>query len=108
MTDEESTDKSQETGFSVDHIEGMSILLRSTQSCCTLLYILGLCGIYRTGVFEGNEAAFRNGERNIGLQIINLIHAVDPQAYPKFLIKMHEEEANRMAAKGKTNAHVAE
>lgn len=47
--------------------------------------VLAVTGLYR-GSFTGNsETFFREGQRSVGLQVLERINAADPEAYLKML-----------------------
>ncbi|MBL4786532.1 MAG: hypothetical protein JKY49_14030 [Cohaesibacteraceae bacterium] len=101
----------KEVPMAPEIVEALQVVLRNKHCRIVLWWILEQCGIYRN-TFSGNSATyFMEGERNIGLKILNQIAAVDARAYPKLMLEMVAEreaqrEARKMAGK-KTEAHDA-
>jgi hypothetical protein len=75
--------------------------LPNTQGRRFLWWILQQCGIYRITATGNSLTYLYEGERNVGLKIINQINAVDEAAYSALCYTMAEERKARKAVKGK-------
>lgn len=63
-----------------------------------LWYIFALCGIYRTSL-NADVATFIEGERNVGLKLINFLAEFNPEIYPAISILGIRAAAHDKAAK---------
>lgn len=72
--------------------EDISATLLNSQSMRFMWWILQQCGIYGIS-FSGDEmTAFREGQRSIGLTILQKITEVDETAYPNLMLEMSKFE----------------
>lgn len=72
--------------------EDVSVMLLNSQSMRFVWWILQQCGIYGVS-FSGDEmTAFREGQRSIGLTIIQKLSESDEEAYPKLMLAMSRFE----------------
>ncbi len=62
-------------------------------------HLLDLAGVYRSSFTGNSETFFREGQRNIGLQILALIHAHTPELY----YVMHNEQSDHERDERTTN-----
>jgi len=61
---------------------------------------LGLCGVFRSSFGNGNDTTnFNEGERNIGLKLLNDLNEANPQAY----VDMLQEKLDRQLKQKKRN-----
>lgn len=54
--------------------------------------LLKLAGVFRCSFTGSSETFFREGERNIGLKVLALIHEHTPGAYSEMLEEQREHE----------------
>lgn len=68
-------------------ITDLAAVLQTPEGKRVLLWVLGQCGVYRTG-FQGDDAQTnrRLGEINIGLRLIAKLAEVGPSEYPRLLL----------------------
>ena len=67
-------------------------LLKTSDGRAFIWYVLSLCELY-SSTFTGNSTTFyREGKRDIGLEILRLLEEVDPTAYPRLILLMQKEE----------------
>ena len=76
-------------------------VLQNSQSRRFLWWILQQCGIYRITATGNSLTYLYEGERNVGLKIINQINAVDEAAYSALCYTMAEERKARKVVKEK-------
>lgn len=93
MSKNQSEEQDQEPGERERQLrEDISSMLRNPQSLRCIWWILQQCGIYGVS-FTGDEmTAFREGQRSIGLTIIQKIAEVDETAYPTLMLEMSKFE----------------
>lgn len=69
-----------------DRDRDLQALLRQPEFRRWLWDLLGWCGIYRiTHAKDHADAAFAEGQRNVGVALIGQVGAVDPTAYPRMM-----------------------
>lgn len=56
--------------------------------------LLEKAGVYRSSFTGNSETFFREGQRNLGLQILGLIHAHTPELYATMLSEQKDHERN--------------
>lgn len=74
--------------------------LLNAQGRQVLWWIIEQCGIYQVGPIGNSGTNVHQGERNVGLKIINLLESVEPTAYPRLHLEMVQtnEERRRLTA----------
>ena len=73
-------------------VANMRELLKTKYGKEVLWHILSLTGVYAT-CFTGNTTTFFNeGQRSIGLQLMELMDDADISAYPRLLLEKREVE----------------
>jgi len=76
-------------------VANMRELLKTRAGKEVLWHFLSLTGVYST-CFTGNSTTFFNeGQRSIGLQIMELMDDADISAYPRLLLEKREVEDER-------------
>ena len=71
-------------------VEDFKWLMGNKQGRRIVWRLLERTGVYRTSFRLNNEMAFLEGQRNVGLILIDLIHANSPEMYLTML-KEHQE-----------------
>jgi len=75
----------------------LALLLELPAGRNVLFWLLSQCGIYQT-CFTGNSTTFfAEGQRSIGLRLVNELNRADPTAYPRMLLRRGEEIQGRQA-----------
>lgn len=70
--------------------------MRRPQVQKIVLFMLDTCGIYRSSIsLNGEVSGVMEGERNVGLQLIDLLDESDPQIYPLLLLAEVQEKLSR-------------
>lgn len=83
--------------------EDLDVVLRNPQSRRFLWWVLSTCGIYATSFNESAAAAaFREGERNVGLKIIAEIGKHYPLAYSALMHEQAQSALHEAAAAAET------
>ena len=72
-------------------IDDVYFLLQNVQGRRFLYRYLTKCGVYRSSFTGNSQTFFREGERNIGIQLIDDIMEADPD---KYTLLMKENRSN--------------
>jgi hypothetical protein len=103
-------DKTQEkqaiAGTELDH--ATRLLLQNLQLRPFLLWLLGQCGIYRANLGANSSIYLTEGQRSIGLQVIDRLNAVDPTAYPTLMLEAVRDELARRAESESGSKHASD
>jgi len=80
-------------------------ILNTDEGRRVLFDIFERCGVYQSGFTGNNDATnYKAGRRDIGLELLGQIDAVDPRHYPSLLLRIAELKAmDRAAASTKEN-----
>lgn len=54
--------------------------------------LLDKAGVFRSSFTGNSETFFREGQRNLGLQVLGLIHEHTPETYAQMLSEKREQE----------------
>ena len=73
------------------HVEDFKHVVSDERGRRFMWNLLGDCGVFRTSFRNSSEMAFLEGQRNIGLKLIDLIHAESPETY---LLMLQEQRKN--------------
>lgn len=87
-SDEEQVKKAEkkEAFKSHQNIDDMRFILSTVQGRRVLKKYLETCGVFRTSFSENvNQTLFLEGQRNVGLMLLNDINSADPMAYVKMI-----------------------
>lgn len=66
-------------------------LAKTNAGRSVLRWILGLCQIYSDNFTGDNSGFYYQGQRSIGLQILEKLNDVDPRIYIKLITEVIEE-----------------
>lgn len=70
--------------------------MRRPQVQKIVLFMLNTCGIYRSSIsLNGEPSGVMEGERNVGLQLIDLLDEADPHIYPLLLLAEVQEQSSK-------------
>lgn len=72
-------------------INDLKFLLSTDQGRRFLWKLLNKCGIFRVSFTGSSQTFFLEGERNIGLYVLDLIMQADPDAYTKMYVQSKRE-----------------
>jgi hypothetical protein len=75
-------------------LNDLRFILNDVQGRRFLWRYLGECGVFRSSFTGSSETFFREGERNVGLKLINDIHEASPEAYI-LMIKENKESEDK-------------
>lgn len=87
-SDEEQVKRAEkkEAFKSNQNVDDMRFVLASAQGRRVLRKYLEACGVFRTSFSENvNQTLFLEGQRNVGLMLLNDINAADVMAYVKIM-----------------------
>lgn len=87
-SDEEQIKKAEkkEAFKSHQNIDDIRFVLSTVQGRRVLKKYLEVCGVFRTSFSENvNQTLFLEGQRNVGLMLLNDINSADPMAYVKMI-----------------------
>lgn len=73
-------------------IDDVYFLLNCPQGRRFLWRYLGICGVYRLSYTANSDTNFREGERNIGLKLMNDIMETKPEAYLQMIQENPKEK----------------
>jgi hypothetical protein len=73
-------------------IDDVFFLLNHPQGRRFIWRYLGLCGVYRLSYTANSDTNFREGERNIGLKLMNDIMDANPDAYLQMINENKKEK----------------
>lgn len=78
-------------------------VLNSDEGRRVLFDILERCGLYQsTFTGENNASNYKAGRRDVGLEVLGEIDALDPRHYPSLLLRIAELKAMDKAAEAST------
>ena len=81
--------------------ESTSFIMSDERGRRFMWWLLGRCHVYATS-FTGNSATFfKEGERNIGLMVLDRVMTECPDLYPEMHKEAMLEQARREAEEGK-------
>jgi hypothetical protein len=92
-SDEEQVKKAEkkEAFKANQNVDDMRFILSNAQGRRVLKKYLEACGVFRTSFSENvNQTLFLEGQRNVGLMLLNDINAADPMAYVKMMNESKE------------------
>lgn len=87
-SDEEQVKRAErkEAFKSNQNVDDMRFVLANAQGRRVLRKYLEACGVFRTSFSENvNQTLFLEGQRNVGLMLLNDINAADVMAYVKIM-----------------------
>jgi hypothetical protein len=87
-SDEEQVKKAEKKEAFKSHqsLDDIRFLLSSAQGRRVFKKYLEVCGVFRTSFSENvNQTLFLEGQRNVGLMLLNDINSADPMAYVKMI-----------------------
>ena len=61
--------------------DNLKLALKNVNTRQLLAEILAECGVFRPNIRTGEEAAYKEGKRAIGLNIINSLFTIDVEAF---------------------------
>lgn len=70
-------------------------------------WILSQCGIYSQNVSANSTMYILEGQRSIGLKVIELLGEVDPKLYPEMLLEQAREKST-FRQNGEDVSHVSD
>lgn len=92
-SDEEQVKKAEkkEAFKTNQNLDDMRFILSSVQGRRILKKYLEACGVFKTSFSENvNQTLFLEGQRNVGLMLLNDINAADAMAYVKMMNESKE------------------
>lgn len=54
--------------------------------------LLNFCGVNASGFIGSSELYFNEGKREVGMQVVREIAEADPDAYPRMMMELRQEE----------------
>jgi hypothetical protein len=87
-------------------VDSLREVMQTAQGKRFLWWLLEHCGIYSQNVSANSTMYILEGQRSIGLKVIDLIGEVSVTAYPELILDKAREESSRR--NGEKSTHVSE
>lgn len=75
--------------------EDMAFILDSQQGRRFFWRLLTMAGVYRSSFTGDSRTFFREGERNIGLQVLRDIHEIDPNIMARMVEENRDDRTDK-------------
>lgn len=77
-----------------NELNDLKYILSTEQGKRFVWKLISRCGLFRTSFTGSSQTFFLEGERNIGLYVLDLIMEADPEAYIKMYMQSKKDNIN--------------
>lgn len=77
-------------------LNDMKVLLGIPEARRYLWRLMGRCHVF-TAIWPSDMSEFREGERNIGISVLDDIQQAEPQAFAKMMLEAKQEQEEELA-----------